>query len=261
MPSGRTHDSITLWSLPLVAGLTFERTQSSGLTLIVSGGFLFGGLMFGPDLDIYSRQYRRWGPLRWIWLPYRRGMRHRSILSHGPLVGTLVRVLYLMSWVGVLGLMTILVGAIAAQALGYIDQWHRFARHWLETSTVWIGQLLQKYPTESLALGIGLELGALSHSFCDWGESLYKRYFAKQGDPRSKTTYFRDRQPESFQVSFNLKPPKPESPPPNRFIKTVSSRIQTYFQEKPQSASEQSSPPPHLKKAPQLPPFVRQRRP
>ncbi|WP_421657285.1 metal-binding protein [Leptothermofonsia sp. ETS-13] len=262
MPSGRTHDSITLWSLPLVAGLTFERTQSSNLTLMVSGGFLFSGLMFGPDLDIYSRQYCRWGPLRWIWLPYRQGMRHRSILSHGPLVGTVVRILYLLSWVGAFGLITILLGAIAAQWLGFTDQWQRSAYHWLEVSTISIGQLLQKYPAESLALGIGLELGALSHSFCDWGESVYKRHFAKQADPRSKTTYFRDRPPESFQASFNLKPPKLETPPPNRFIKTVSSRIQNYFQEKPLSSSAQSPPsPPHLKKVPQLPPFVRQRRP
>ena len=83
MPSGRTHDRITLWSLPLVMTLSFRATADILLTLIVSSGFLFGGFMFGPDLDIHSVQYRRWGWFRWIWLPYRGSMRHRSILSHG----------------------------------------------------------------------------------------------------------------------------------------------------------------------------------
>lgn len=72
MPSGRTHDSITLYALPIVAGVTFWQTGSSNVTLFVSGGFLFGGLMFSPDLDIYSIQYQRWGFLRWIWLPYQK---------------------------------------------------------------------------------------------------------------------------------------------------------------------------------------------
>ena len=35
------------------------------------------------------------GPLRWLWWPYRKALRHRSVLSHSPLLGTLVRVGYL----------------------------------------------------------------------------------------------------------------------------------------------------------------------
>ncbi len=52
MPSGRTHDRITMYALPFVAGFTLWQTRSSNATLLVAGGFLFGGLMFGPDLDI-----------------------------------------------------------------------------------------------------------------------------------------------------------------------------------------------------------------
>src|SRR6476469_8723425 len=105
MPSGRTHDQITLWSLPLVAALTFGQTSSSNLTLLVSGSFLFGGLMFGPDLDIYSCQYQRWGWFKAIWLPYQKSLRHRSFLSHGPLIGTALRILYLAIWIAVLGML------------------------------------------------------------------------------------------------------------------------------------------------------------
>jgi uncharacterized metal-binding protein len=74
MPSGRTHDRITLWSLPLVASCTYLITRHSTPTLMICAGFLFGGLMLGPDLDIHSIHYKRWGWFRWIWLPYRGSM-------------------------------------------------------------------------------------------------------------------------------------------------------------------------------------------
>ena len=72
MPSGQTHDRITLWSLPVVAAIAFGQTQSGNITLILSGAYLFSGLMFGPDLDLYSRQYQRWGCVRWIWIHYQK---------------------------------------------------------------------------------------------------------------------------------------------------------------------------------------------
>jgi len=95
MPSGRTHDRITLWTLPLVSGIAYFLTQSGKLALILAGGFLFSGLMFGPDLDIHSVQYKRWGWLRWIWIPYRSAIRHRSHFSHGLIIGTFLRWVYL----------------------------------------------------------------------------------------------------------------------------------------------------------------------
>ncbi len=185
MPSGRTHDSITLWSLPLVAGLTFERTRDSSVTLMVATGFLVGGLMFGPDLDIYSRQYQRWGVLRWIWLPYRRGMRHRSFLSHGPIVGTMIRLLYLLVWLAALALGWVLISTIAAQLLGIVDQWDVLAQAMVADSTAFMGRSLQQHRAMWIALVIGLELGALSHSLCDGAEFAYKRLVAKS-NPRSR---------------------------------------------------------------------------
>ncbi|MEB3338049.1 MAG: metal-binding protein, partial [Leptolyngbyaceae bacterium] len=126
MPSGRTHDRITLWSLPWVGGATLVITQSSRLTLIVAGGFLLGGLMFGPDLDIYSRQYQRWGWLKWIWLPYRKLLKHRSFWSHGFVVGTTLRLLYFTACVGLavatgFGVTQLLLGLIYPEAQATVD--------------------------------------------------------------------------------------------------------------------------------------------
>jgi uncharacterized metal-binding protein len=169
MPSGRTHDRITMYALPFVAGVTFWQTRSSNATLLVAGGFLFGGLMFGPDLDIYSVQFQRWGFLRWIWLPYQKSLRHRSFLSHGPIIGTTLRIIYLGCLLAILAIL----GLAIAQRLG------NFSFTWQDLG-VTVGRSLLDYDTEYIALFLGLELGAMSHSLSDWGGSAYKR-FQKQG--------------------------------------------------------------------------------
>jgi len=175
MPSGRTHDSITLWSLPLLAGGTFAQTQNGTLTLLVSGGYLFSGLMFGPDLDIHSRQYRRWGVLRWIWLPYRRSMRHRSLLSHGPIVGTVIRMIYLGLWLLLFGLAVAVVAGIALYGTGKLEIWQPMMATTAQTGLAHATWSLQNQWPAWLALLIGLELGALVHALSDGVDSIYKQ--------------------------------------------------------------------------------------
>ncbi|MDX2098133.1 MAG: metal-binding protein [Leptolyngbyaceae cyanobacterium bins.59] len=167
MPQGHVHDRITLWSLPLIAGGTFVVSRDGNLTLLISGGFLFGGLMFGPDLDIYSRQYKRWGWLRWIWLPYQRMLRHRSFWSHGPLVGTFLRIVYLGFWCGLFGA----IGLWIAHDFTDIEP----VKQWVVQT---VRQSLQTHPFEYFALYLGLEVGAMSHSMSDWSHSAYKRWRA-----------------------------------------------------------------------------------
>jgi uncharacterized metal-binding protein len=165
MPSGATHDRITLISLPIVSGLTLLASRSASITLSLAGSFLFSGLMFGPDLDIYSVQFKRWGILRWIWRPYQKSMRHRSWLSHGPIVGTILRLAYLGCWV---------------LALGGFWNWVATINHW----SVWSWQQLQprlqpfvrQYFWQGLAILTGLELGALSHTWSDAIVSAWKKW-------------------------------------------------------------------------------------
>ena len=94
MPSGKTHDAITI----LLAAPTFAAawgiTGNAARAVVATVTMLFGGFMFGPDLDIQSKQYARWGVFRFIWLPYRGMFRHRSRWSHGIIFGTLIRVIY-----------------------------------------------------------------------------------------------------------------------------------------------------------------------
>jgi uncharacterized metal-binding protein len=165
MPSGIVHDRITIWLLPWIVGITYGTTRSSELTLILSCGYLFSGMMFGPDLDIYSLQYKRWGMIRGIWLPYRKFLRHRSFFSHGLIVGTCVRLIYLCL---IIFLISILGVAIAQLFFGFAWNWQNFVRDRLHL-------LIGKYPREIIALVIGLEIGAMSHTISDWIASRRKQ--------------------------------------------------------------------------------------
>ncbi len=156
MPSGRLHDRITLWCLPLIAGSTFGLTRSSDFTLLTTGGFLFSGLMFGPDLDIHSRHFIRWGWLRLLWIPYQKTIRHRSVWSHGLIIGTVLRVFYLSLWVG---LCTGLGAALVYWIWGVKIDWG----HWGGLTM----QGVYNYRGQVFALGLGLELGAISHVAAD----------------------------------------------------------------------------------------------
>jgi uncharacterized metal-binding protein len=194
MPSGRTHDRITLWTVPLVSGIAYFLTQNGKFALILAGGFLFSGLMFGPDLDIYSVQYKRWGWFRWIWIPYRSAIRHRSQLSHGLLIGTILRLIYISL------IILILSGMIAAIAyfFGYVN--FQSVINSQKPFPVWN----QTYTQALLALIIGLELGAISHSISDWIGSAYKKN--KTQKKRSRNDVSRPRSPKkSSKISKSKK--------------------------------------------------------
>ena len=94
MANGQQHDRAT-WLLALPFGLLWAPWL--GLGGLAAGGlaFLIGGLWLSPDLDTRSNPSRRWGPLRLLWWPYRNLLRHRSLLSHSPLLGSAGRLLYL----------------------------------------------------------------------------------------------------------------------------------------------------------------------
>ena len=67
MPTAKTHDLITFVLALPTAAAAYYFTGDWALTVITTLAMLFGGLMFGPDLDIQSKQYTRWGPVRFIW--------------------------------------------------------------------------------------------------------------------------------------------------------------------------------------------------
>ena len=169
MPSGRTHDRITLWCIPFVTGFTYLLTNDLAITLIVTISFLVGGFMLGPDLDIRSIQYRRWGLLKWIWLPYQKALKHRSKLSHGPIIGTAIRVVYMGVWIAIFTVvLSIIFNALWDAKLTW------------QSLLATVRYLGNHYVVEWISAIVGLELGAISHSTSDMvGSRMGRRKRAK----------------------------------------------------------------------------------
>ena len=161
MPSAKTHDRITLMLAIPTAGVAWLATRDPASTIVATVAMLFGGLMFGPDLDIDSKQFRRWGPVRWIWLPYRAVLKHRSRLSHGILFGTAIRVLYFLVVVGLVLTVALAVRDVYLYQLPIAP--HLAARG---AGDVW-AVVSGVEPTCSIAAFAGLWLGAASHTIAD----------------------------------------------------------------------------------------------
>lgn len=169
MPSGKTHDAITVVLVLPVLGVGYAVTADLWMAMVISVGFLFGGLMFGPDLDTASKQYSRWMILKPLWFPYRTFFKHRSRWSHGLILGTLLRVIYFMG---------------AATCAAFLVTYAYAAYAGGETRSLW--DLAQVWATlrgysdlvlganGAIALFVGMWIGAASHTFTDLAGSYIK---------------------------------------------------------------------------------------
>lgn len=168
MPSGRTHDLISLWLAVPSAGGAYYLTRDWALAAVLGGAVLFGGLMFGPDLDTQSKPYMRWGPLRILWWPYKVALPHRSRWSHGILFGTIIRIAYFLSVSVLLLALALYVRDAyirqAAASFGGISD--AFARVWEIFAPIRRDYLIAAF--------IGLWIGAASHTVTDVLGSFFK---------------------------------------------------------------------------------------
>ena len=95
MPSGKTHDKISIIGIPVILSVPILINLDYFLIIILLISYVFASFMFNGDLDIVSKPYNRWGFLKFIWIPYQTIFTHRSVFTHGIILGTVVRLLYL----------------------------------------------------------------------------------------------------------------------------------------------------------------------
>lgn len=169
MPSGKTHDAITfLLAVPALA-VGYAAAGDVILSTAAAAAFVFGGLMFGPDLDTVSKQYSRWGPLRLAWFPYRAAFKHRSRWSHGLVFGTLFRVVYFM---GIVSLAVFLAFVLNASfAGGTVPELSTFGSAWQQ-----LGWYVRHTAGDHFlpAIFAGMWAGAASHTFTDMAGTYIK---------------------------------------------------------------------------------------
>ena len=102
MTHGRNHDlACRRVGLGFLVGgcLWVAVTQDASVVPAVAGASCgaWAGVVLSPDLDTKASIPRgRWRAvgLGWLWRPYCYYIPHRSVLSHGPIVGTVLRVVY-----------------------------------------------------------------------------------------------------------------------------------------------------------------------
>ncbi|MEM9770744.1 MAG: metal-binding protein, partial [Cyanobacteria bacterium P01_D01_bin.73] len=186
---------ITAWGVPMVAAAALGASRDPATTLALTGGFAAGGFFLSPDLDIHSVPYKRWGPFRWIWLPYRKMFRHRSPWTHGLVVGTTIRIVYLMVWVSAAVAIAGAVAALAAGGNGDAAGQEAIATVTTLLRWLWRQPLLW-------VISAGLELGALSHVTADFLFSKVRRRRAKAKKKparrrrRSQWSYYKNYRPK-----------------------------------------------------------------
>ncbi|NNF00696.1 MAG: metal-binding protein [Pyrinomonadaceae bacterium] len=169
MPSGKTHDAITFLSAAPILGLAWLGSGAFSDAAVIAIAFVFGGLMFGPDLDTKSVQYSRWGVFRVFWFPYKGFFKHRSRWSHGLVFGTLFRVIY---FAGAITVFTFLIAfIIATYSNRQIPQFFEFVNAWDA-----FGDIARENlgPNIFYFVFAGLWLGAASHTFTDMAGSYIK---------------------------------------------------------------------------------------
>lgn len=170
MPSGKTHDAITIILAAPTFACAWGLTGNVTLAIFATCAMLFGGFMFGPDLDIQSRQYTRWGVFRFIWLPYRVMFKHRSRWSHGIIFGTLIRVIYFATALALIVLAAVYLRAtLMSNSLpGFAD----IARAW---QAIEINVSHNVGAHAAWAALAGLWWGAASHTLTDVAWSVLRK--------------------------------------------------------------------------------------
>ncbi len=169
MPSGKTHDAITFFLIAPTFAATYFVSKDLPISSVITFGMLFGGLMFGPDLDTVSKQYARWGIVNFLWYPYQAFFAHRSRWSHGLIFGTFLRVVYFM---GVLTLFAFLLSYLyATYTGGDLPNLMQMTKTWQGVGD-FIRTNIGDYAMPSLF--VGLWLGAASHTVTDMAGTFIK---------------------------------------------------------------------------------------
>jgi len=165
VPKGVVHDRIALLlSLPTLC-ISNYILKDFGLAATLTLSSLLSAFMLSPDLDTKSFSYYRWNVFRFIWLPYRKLIPHRSRFSHSFLLAPILKILYLF-------LIFLLVLAIITLLLNIFG----FSLSFFALKLAILNNLKSYLPYIYVIL-IGLLWANAQHNFADIVLSRFKKMF------------------------------------------------------------------------------------
>lgn len=170
MPSGKTHDTITIVLAAPTFVVAWMATRSLWLAALATCAMLFGGLMFGPDLDTQSVQYKRWGVFRFFWFPYRVLIKHRSRWSHGLICGTLIRVIYFSLVLALVAALGVYLRAVFISQAPF--DWNELAQAWQAIEAAFAESVGRRAVWVAL---VGVWWGAATHTLTDLVWSMLRK--------------------------------------------------------------------------------------
>lgn len=161
MPGHRVHDALTVAAAVGLAPAYWALAPQpdAATAAILSGACLVSGILFSPDLDLPSRSRRRWGPVAILWAPYEKLVPHRSWVSHGIVVGPILRLVYFL----VVNYLLLWVLAWAAKEWLVPFDRNLLFRTWRESALT----LARGQPDRLAAALLGFIVGGLVHTAAD----------------------------------------------------------------------------------------------
>lgn len=110
MASGKIHKQANIAAGIFMGVTSYAVFMREDITLGAAIGSLVGTIVT-PDLDLVvpSNFFSRLPIINFLWMclwwPYKKMVRHRSFISHSPLVSTIIRLLYMTVWFVAFGAM------------------------------------------------------------------------------------------------------------------------------------------------------------
>lgn len=170
MPNAEVHDTISI-AVGIPAITTTFLLLPTPEAAIGSIGYVLSSFLLSPDLDLNSEPLHRWGWFKVIWQPYMRWVPHRSWFSHGPIIGTLTRISYLLAIPVALLFVTVYALPLLASLLNQ-PELNKWALH---VNPCVAKQWCVVHKWYFAAGFIGLEAGAMVHILSDWISTAYIR--------------------------------------------------------------------------------------
>lgn len=187
MPNAQGHDAIT-HIVAASTGIAAGALYGWRVGLVAGAACWLSGWMLSPDLDLNSAPSNRWGPLEFVWWPYRTLADHRGF-SHWPVIGVATRLLYLYG-------MLVLLAAVASwfyrwpwlQGFDRTMQSAQTAVPEIPASVLnvfiwtWDAVNIARNGSATLVIAgiVGAEIGAESHIIADLIYSAWKKWHPEQ---------------------------------------------------------------------------------